>query len=152
LTAAELSDDQAKSIASALFNRVWQFIDNKDRSEADELEMIHAAHASRWHWQQAGGPKQWAIGEWQCARVYCEVGFPELAIFHAQACLELTESNDLEQWMLASAYEVLARAYWAAGDLDLAKLSRGRARQILPNLPDDEDTAHIRSQVAELTF
>ena len=152
MSAAELSNEQARGIAVALFNRVWDFIDNKDRTEADELAMIHAAHASRWHWQQAGGPKQWAMGEWQCARVYCEVGFPELAIFHAQACLELTESNDLEQWMLASAYEVLARAYWAAGDLDLAKLSRGRARQILANYPEDEDSRLIQQQVDELTF
>jgi len=152
VSASELSDDQAKAIAISLFNGVWDHIDNKNRTEADELEMVHAAHASRWHWQQAGGPKQWAIGEWQCARVYCEVGFPELAIFHAQACLELTESNNLEQWMHASAYEVLARAYWGAGDLDLAKLSRGRARQILANLPEDADTKHIRAQVAELTF
>ena len=147
-----ITDDQAKALGASLFNRVWGFIDNKNRTEADELEMIHAAHASRWLWQQAGGPKQLAIGEWQCARVYCEVGFPELAIFHAQACLALTESNDLEQWMHASAYEVLARAYWAAGDLDLAKLSRGRARQILANYPEDEDSKLVAAQVAELTF
>ena len=54
--------------------------------------------------------------------------------------------------MLASAYEVLARAYWAAGDLDLAKLSRGRARQILANYPEDEDSRIIQQQVDELTF
>ena len=148
----EITSEQTKALAAKLFNRTWQLIENTDRTEAEELEMIHSAHASRLHWQQIGGPKEWAIGEWQCARVYCEVGFPESAIFHAQACLEIVESNDVPLWMHASTFEILARSYWAAEDLDLAKLARGRALQLVPQIEDAEDRETIAAQVAELTF
>ena len=148
----EITPEQTKALAAKLFNRAWQLIENTDRSEAEELEMIHSAHASRLHWQQIGGPKEWAIGEWQCSRVYCEVGFPESAILHAQACLEIVESNDVPLWMHASTFEILARSYWAAEDLDLAKLARGRALQLLPQIEDAADREHIAAQVAELTF
>ena len=148
----DITPEQTKALAAKLFNRAWQLIENTDRTEAEELEMIHSAHASRLHWQQIGGPKEWAIGEWQCARVYCEVGFPESAIFHAQACLEIVESNDVPLWMHASTFEILARSYWAAEDLDLAKLARGRALQLLPQIEDAADRETIAAQVAELTF
>jgi hypothetical protein len=150
--AANISPEQAKALAARLFNRVWDLIENSDRTEAEELEMIHSAHASRLHWQQIGGPKEWAIGEWQCARVYCEVGFPESAIFHAQACLEIVESNDVPLWMHASTFEILARSYWAAEDINLAKLARGRALQLLPQIEDAAERERIAAQVAELTF
>ncbi len=148
----DITPEQTKALAAKLFNRAWQLIENTDRTEAEELEMIHSAHASRLHWQQIGGPKEWAIGEWQCARVYCEVGFPESAIFHAQACLEIVESNEVPLWMHASTFEILARSYWAAEDLDLAKLARGRALQLLPQIEDAADRETIAAQVAELTF
>ena len=148
----DVTPEQTKALAAKLFNRAWQLIENTDRTEAEELEMIHSAHASRLHWQQIGGPKEWAIGEWQCARVYCEVGFPESAIFHAQACLEIVESNEVPLWMHASTFEILARSYWAAEDLDLAKLARGRALQLLPQIEDAADRETIAAQVAELTF
>lgn len=147
-----ISPEQIKALAGKLFNRVWELIENTDRTEAEELEMIHSAHASRQLWQEVGGPQQWAIGEWQCARVYCEVGFPESAIFHAQACLELVETNEVPVWMHASVFEVLARSYWAAEDIDLAKLARGRALQLIPQIDDDKNRELIASQVAELTF
>ena len=148
----EITPEQTKALAAKLFNRVWDLIENTDRTETEELEMIHSAHASRQLWQGIGGPKEWAIGEWQCARVYCEVGFPESAIFHAQACLEIVESNDVPLWLHASTFEVMARSYWAAEDLDLAKLARGRALQLLPQIEDAADREHISAQVAQLTF
>ncbi|MEN9956396.1 MAG: hypothetical protein RIR46_4 [Actinomycetota bacterium] len=148
----QLSVEASKKLASSLFNRTWELIDLTDRSPEQELEMIHSAHASRLHWQVAGGPEQWAIGEWQCARVYCEVGFPEQGIFHAQACLELVENNAVPVWLMASAFEVLSRSYWGAGDLDLAKLARGRARQLIAKIEDAGERESLEAQVAELKF
>lgn len=152
MTDPNLTIEQTKQLAASLFNRTWELIDKADRTETEELEMIHSAHASRLHWQTVGAPEQWAIGEWQCARVYCEVGFPESAIFHAQACLEIVETNEMPVWMHASVYEVLARSYWAAEDIDLAKLARGRALQLIPKIEDDAERKIIADQVAELKF
>ena len=55
-------------------------------------------------------------------------------------------------WMHASVYEVLARSYWAAEDIDLAKLARGRALQLIPKIEDDAERKIIADQVAELKF
>src|SRR3954468_10384571 len=38
-----------------LFNYTWTLIEKADRTEAETDEMIHAAHASRWHWARAEG-------------------------------------------------------------------------------------------------
>ena len=53
-----ISAEQIKALAGKLFNRVWELIENTDRTEAEELEMIHSAHASRQLWQEVGGPQQ----------------------------------------------------------------------------------------------
>ena len=42
--------------------------------------MLHAAHASRFHWGEVGEPVNFARGEWQISRVYAVLGRPEPAI------------------------------------------------------------------------
>ena len=46
--------------------------------------MIHAAHASRYHWSQVGEPVNVAHGEWQCSHVYAALGRAEPALHHAR--------------------------------------------------------------------
>ena len=45
---------EERRVASELFNLVWSLLDIPDRSPEQEAEMIHAAHASRWHWGRVG--------------------------------------------------------------------------------------------------
>ena len=93
--------------------------------------MVHAAHASRYHWGQVGGPQQLAIGEWQCARVYSVLGRAEPALHHARRCLEIATAGDVPDWLIASAHEGMARAY--AGRRHSASRRWHRAR--LPRPP-----------------
>ncbi|HJW21265.1 MAG TPA: helix-turn-helix domain-containing protein, partial [Candidatus Limnocylindrales bacterium] len=64
-----------------LFNHTWTLIEKPDRTPAETDEMIHAAHASRWHWGRAEGGTAANLGrgEWQCARVYSTLGRGEPA-------------------------------------------------------------------------
>ena len=76
--------------------------------------MLRAAHASRWHWAQTGVPdinQRLAVGEWQCSRVYAVLGRGEPSLHHARRCVELVEADDMEDWVAASAYEAMARAF-----------------------------------------
>jgi len=51
--------------ARTLFNRVWELLE-EDRTPDGDVEMLHAAHASRHHWWAAGaGPVRLLRGEWQ---------------------------------------------------------------------------------------
>jgi hypothetical protein len=79
--------------------------------------MIHAAHASRYHWGEIGTPLEFERGEWQISRVYAVLGRPQAALYHAQRCLDLCQANEIRDFDLAFAYEALARAYAVAGEM-----------------------------------
>jgi len=55
-----------------LFNEVWRLIETRE----DDERMLHAAHASRYHWGEAPEckPENLARGEWQVSRVYTVLG------------------------------------------------------------------------------
>ena len=63
-----------KQLAKDLFNHVWTLLEKERRTTAEDDEMIHAAHASRYHWGKVGEPVNLARGEWQCSRVYAVLG------------------------------------------------------------------------------
>ena len=51
-----LSEDQQRhrQFAVKLFNRVWELMDLPERGPEEVDEMIHSAHASRYHWGEIG--------------------------------------------------------------------------------------------------
>jgi hypothetical protein len=101
-----------------LFNHVWSLLDKLDRSREEDDEMIHSAHASRYHWGQVGEPVNFARGEWQISRVYAVLNRPEPALFHAIRSLDICTENNIGDFDLAFAYEAVARACAVAGDRD----------------------------------
>ncbi len=148
-----LEPHQHRAEAVGLFNGVWQMLDAADRSPARDDQMVHAAHASRWHWSQAdelGGDEQLAVGEWQCSRVYSVLGRGEPALHHARACLAICEASGLGDWVLAAAYEALARASAAAGDFGEARAWLGRARTAVSVIADPKDREVIEGDLASL--
>lgn len=106
-----------QKLASELFNFTWDLIEQAERTEIEDETMIHAAHASRFHWGIAGIPLNYARGEWQISRVYSLVGRHEPALYHAQKCLVLCSDNDIGGLDLGFAYEAVARAYAVQGDI-----------------------------------
>jgi len=137
-----------------LFNHVWTLIEKPDRSAAETDEMIHAAHASRYHWSKAGTTVNLGRGEWQIARVYTVLGRGEPAKWHAARCLAHVESataaGEAEDWDLAAAYEAMARAHAIAGDGAEATTWRDRARTALAGIADPADRELIEGDLATL--
>jgi hypothetical protein len=130
-----------------LFNDVWRLTGTRE----DDDRMIHAAHASRFHWGEAPEckPANLARGEWQISRVYTVVGLTETALRrHAQRCLALCEANALGDWDLAYAYEAIARAHKTAGRLPEA----GEYKKLAAQTPiaDDDDREHLEQDLATL--
>ena len=76
-----------------LFKHVWTLPELPQRTLAQGDALVHAAHASRYHWGVAGQTKHRARGEWQISRVYAALGRPEPALHHAKRCLELLEAT-----------------------------------------------------------
>jgi hypothetical protein len=123
-----------------LFNEVWRLME----SRADDDRMLHAAHASRFHWGEAEEcrPENLARGEWQVSRVYAVLGRPEPAIWHARRCLEHCEEHGIGDFDLAYAYEGLARAHAVAGNAE-AESWKAKAREAGDAIADPEDRAHF---------
>ena len=119
------------------------------RTPDEDEEMLHAAHASRYHWIRAGTRVNAARGEWQCSRVYAVLGRPEPALHHARRCLELCESvvDDLDEFDLPFAYEALARAHAVAGDEGEARHWIARARDAGAAISDEDDRALLEADL-----
>ena len=77
-----------KKFAVELFNQVWDLLEKEDRSVEEDDRMVHAAHASRFHWGEIGTPLEFERGEWQVSRVYAVLKRPHGALYHGQRCLE----------------------------------------------------------------
>ena len=105
-----------RQFAVETFNLTWEYLEKPDRSQEDNDAMIHAAHASRFHWGEAGTAVNLARGEWQISRVYAELKRSEPALYHAQRCLDICQENGIGDFDLAYAYEGLARASAVADD------------------------------------
>jgi hypothetical protein len=98
-----------RQFAVDLFNTTWDLMDKPVRTKEEDDEMVHGAHASRYHWGKVGAPVNLARGEWQIARVYTILNRTEPAYYHALRSLEICLANNIGDFDLAYAYEALAR-------------------------------------------
>jgi len=148
----ELDPTTRRKLATDLFNHTWTLLEQTDRTPEQVDEMIHCAHASRYHWGEV--PDREAVnlarGEWQCSRVYAVLSRAEPALWHARRCLEINEAAGVADWDIASAYEAMARAYMVAGDK--AKLATWKAKAVaaLDAIADPDDREIVEGDIATL--
>ena len=149
---SELDPATRRKLAADLFNHVWTFLETANRSPDQDDELLHAAHASRYHWGEpgVGEPVNLARGEWQVSRVYAVLGRPEPALWHGRRCLALVEEHGLSPFDGGAAYEAIARAYLAAGDLAEGAAWKARAVDALDQIEDADDREILESDLATL--
>lgn len=101
----------------------WSLLTKPERTTEEDEMMLHAAHGSYFHWlhKDAGATnanKQ--RGEWLLSHVYAALNIPERAMHYAKRCRDINDSFDqeMEDFDLAYADEVLARAYACSGNRD----------------------------------
>ena len=132
-------------LAAQLFNETWRLMEQENRTIEDDDRMIHAAHASRYHWGQVpeATPANLARGEWQISRVYAILTMAESARYHAQRVLDICQHNGIKDWDLAFAFEALARAHAVAGEAGKARHYTDQALAAAANIADEEDRALV---------
>jgi hypothetical protein len=140
-----LDSNSHRRLGVDLFNRTWSLIETDSRTQAQDDELLHCAHASAYHWLHGGGTEaNRARSEWLCARVHAIVGDAGGALHHAERCLAIVQESPeaMEPFDLPAAYEALARAHAAAGDhaemQRYVELGRAEAARI-----DDEDDRRL---------
>jgi hypothetical protein len=149
---SEIDATTRRKLAADLFNCVWTHLETANRTPEQDDEMLHAAHASRYHWGEpgVGEPVHLARGEWQVSRVYAVLGRPEPALWHARRCLALAEQHDLSPFDLGAANEAIARAHLAAGDLAEVATWKTRAAAVLDQIEDPDDREILEGDLATL--
>lgn len=150
---ALLDADSHRRLGVDLFNHVWTLLETEDRTADQDAEMLHAAHASTYHWTKAEPPdirQRQAVGEWQCSRVYATLGRGEPALHHARRCLELAEGGKVDDWVLAAATEAMARASRVAGDRAAFDEWRARAEAATSAIADPAERQVIEGDLATL--
>lgn len=139
-----------RKIAKECFNKTWDCLDKKDRDAYDDQQMLHLAHASRYHWSFVGDAGNLAVGEWQISRAYVVLNQPDLALSFAKSALERMEKNNLTE-ILHTGYEGMARAHAIAKDYQRARDYIKKAREQLDKATglDAEDKKIYSDQIHE---
>ena len=145
-----IDDAARRQLAVDLFNHVRTLMTTPDRTPQQDVEMIHAAHASRHHWGEVGTPVNFARGEWQVSRVYSVLGRGEPALVHARLCLETCVEHGIGDFDIAYAHEAIARAYRVLGDQAESTAHAEEARRAADGIADPEDREHAMEDIAEL--
>jgi DNA-binding transcriptional MerR regulator len=152
-TSVALDAAAQRQLGVDLYNSTWTLIEKADRTPAETDELIHRAHASRWHWARVGESVNLARGEWLCSRMYATLGRGEPALWHARRCVEINEglpAEARESWDLPAAYEAMARASLAAGDPASGALWKAKAMTALEDIADADDRMPIEQDLATL--
>ena len=139
-----------RKTAKKCFNEAWDYLDKKSREAQEESQMLHLAHASRYHWSLVGTPTNQAVSDWQISRIYATLNQPGLALHFAKSCLETCEKNDLSD-RIHTAYEGMARALAIGGNHKSAREYATKAREQLARLTglDEEDRKIYSDQIRE---
>ncbi|NHJ41401.1 MAG: hypothetical protein FK731_15325 [Asgard group archaeon] len=146
----EITNDIHKKLAVDAYNKTWALIDKKDKSQEEIDEMIHIAHASRYHWGKIGEPMHFERGEWQISRVYSLINQPESALYHAKRCLDICLENNIGDFDIAFAYEAMARANAVAGKTKEKDVFLQKAREAAENIKKKEDKEYFLTELESI--
>ena len=142
-----------RALAAGLFNRCWELLEIPDRTPEQDAELIHAAHASRYHWGEiADTPARLWRGEWMCSRVYAVLGRAEPALWHARRALALVDAGGdaVEDWDRPAVFEGMARASFVAGDAAGGAAWKARSAELVAAVADADDREVIERDLASL--
>jgi len=141
-------DEIHKKFGKSCFNNCWNYLDKSSLSPEEELKMLELAHSSQYHWSFVGGPREFAISNWQVSRAYAKINEGNLSLNYAQRCLSITLKNKIDDGYL-SAYEGIARAYAVVKDFPKAKEFIAKAEKEFEKITDKKDREIYGPQIKE---
>ena len=136
-----------KKMAVDLFNRTWDLLDKPDRTPEENDELVHAGHASRYHWGKVGTALNLARGEQQLSHIYAVLKRAEPALYHGQRAIDICQANGIADFDIAFAYEALARAHAVAGNQPERNRYVELGRAAAAGIAREEDRKYFLSQI-----
>jgi len=144
-----LSRTQHRKVGTHLFNHSWSILERTTRSEEEDEELLHAAHASYYHWAHGGASlRNLSIGEWHLSRVYSVLRQPQPALHHGRRSLDFALRGRLSPFYVAYAYEALARASALAGKRAARARYLREARKVGRRIRDRHESKMLLDDLA----
>ena len=79
-------------------NKTWAILDKKEVDHTDRDEAIRLTNASYYHWLKIGEPINFQRAEYMLSKVYNKFALHELALHHAERCMEMTKEQSLKRF------------------------------------------------------
>ena len=103
--------------------------------------MLHAAHASAWHWARVGTALNEARASMLLGMAHALASEGPLALRYAPSAFNYVNEHEAPDWEQAFAHAALAAAAKAAGDHDLHVEHYAEAQRLGDAIADPEDRA-----------
>jgi hypothetical protein len=136
-----------RKMAVDLFNKTWEIMDKKERTQEDVDLLIHAGHASRYHWGVVGTPTNVERGEQQLSHIYAVLGRAEPALYHARRCFDICRQHNIGDFDIAFAHEAMARAHALAGNSTESKQHIAEAKKAADGIKSADDRDYFLEQL-----
>ncbi len=144
-----MSELNHRTIAVQLFNRCWEIIDQATQDQERLQELLVAAMASKYHWQQVGTERNWIISDWMVSRAFAYNHNGDLALRFAQQANDAAWASEQPDWLRASAAEGVLRAYCVLGDREAIAVWSLRTRELVAVIADHREKETIAAQFEE---
>lgn len=145
-----MENEDGRTLATRLFNRCWALLEQAERSEDDDVELLTSAFSSRFHWLITGAPEQWIISDWMVARAAGAVGEADLSLTFAKRANGAAREGETPDWLVASTAEGVARAYAIAGNAVEFNNWSALATRLIDVIVDPESKSLVASQFADI--
>ena len=139
-----------KRFAAGCYNRAWELLEKRPRSADEDADLLATAFAQRFHWFRVGEAHEKAIAEWQVSRAAAALRHGRLAVEYAERARTIADGCNGPDFLMASIYEGLARAYAAAGDVVTRDRWLAEARTSLAGITEEDDREVIEQQIADV--
>lgn len=150
MASEDTNHDCHRSMAIEMFNHAWDLLDNPDRSDDQDRELLAAAYASWAHWRRVGTPKNFSVSDWQVSRVWAVAGDASRAAEHGAEALRLAEEHDLGPFYIGYGHEALARAAGVAGEVATRDEHLAAAEALLDLIDDDDSADLLRTDLDDI--
>lgn len=130
-----------KRFAVVCNNRAWQLVEKAERTPSEVHEMLHAAHASAWHWARAGNALNEARANLLLGMSHAFASEGPLGLRYAMLAFNYFNEHEAPDWEQAFAHAALAAAARAAGNPELHREHYAEAQRLGDVIADPEDRA-----------
>jgi hypothetical protein len=120
-------------------NLAWALADQPSRSNQETEEMLHAAHASAFHWSKVGEEINQVRAKMLLGHVHARLGDGVFALCYARESSDYLLAHNPPDWEKAFAHAILAHAAFAAGDKTLHQQQYLKAEDLGQKIADKED-------------